>query len=203
MPRSKVELRRLRISKLLAVVWFLMAASVTSYWDEDSPIGLTLFLTGSVLVGIGVLGRVWCLSVISGRKDKSLIVSGPYSLCRNPLYLFSLLATIGVGLATATFIVPVIAIIGFLIYYPLVIRSEERRLAELFGSTFEEYRKTTPRLIPKVGHAVTHLRSAEIDGLAFFKGMADCFWFLFAFAVLHLFAELHDLGVLPNSLHLP
>jgi protein-S-isoprenylcysteine O-methyltransferase Ste14 len=33
--------------------------------------------------------RLWCSLYISGYKNSQLITSGPYSLCRNPLYFFS------------------------------------------------------------------------------------------------------------------
>ena len=44
---------------------------------------------GVLLIAIAILGRAWCTLYIGGRKAQELTDSGPYSLSRNPLYVFS------------------------------------------------------------------------------------------------------------------
>lgn len=53
--------------------------------------------SGVFLILIGILGRTWCSMYISGRKLVSLVTLGPYSISRNPLYVFSSIAAFGVA----------------------------------------------------------------------------------------------------------
>lgn len=96
-------------------------------------------LLGMALLACAAMGRIWSTIHIAGRKDKELCQTGPYSLCRNPLYLFSFIGMIGFFLAAQSLILATIGAILFLAYYRGVIRSEEIRLKELFGVRFDAY----------------------------------------------------------------
>ena len=174
---------------VLAVFWFLGAFVIDSRWKEDSPIGLSLLALGYMFTSIGVLGRIWCLSYIAGRKTEELVVEGPYSLCRNPLYFFSLLGVIGVGLGSSTLIFPLIVFLAFVAYYPGVVTSEARRLAAIHGESFHAYQQSTPALVP----SRMHFHESEkqlIDCRAFRRGLFDSIWFFVGLANMHIFAEL-------------
>src|ERR1041385_8757907 len=43
----------------------------------------------------GILFRVWATLYVGGRKLKTLVDQGPYSICRNPLYLGTFLMSLG------------------------------------------------------------------------------------------------------------
>jgi len=62
--------------------------------------GILMLAAGILLAGVGALGRLWCSLYIGGRKTHELVSAGPYGWCRNPLYLFSLIGALGVGLST-------------------------------------------------------------------------------------------------------
>jgi protein-S-isoprenylcysteine O-methyltransferase Ste14 len=47
-----------------------------------------------------IMARLWCTLYIGNRKSVQLVMDGPYSLCRNPLYTASILGAVGVGLQT-------------------------------------------------------------------------------------------------------
>ena len=122
----------------------------TSYWEQENEVvSFALFLIGIVLVAIGSLGRMWCSIYIAGYKDMELITERPYSLSRNPLYLFSLLGVLGTGFATETFRIAIILLILFLAYYPFVIRGEEKRLHSIFGDPYIRYRDSVPAIFPR------------------------------------------------------
>jgi protein-S-isoprenylcysteine O-methyltransferase Ste14 len=112
----------------------------TSYWSHAPLFDHTLFLVGFFLAVLGFCGRLWCLSYIAGCKKKVLITVGPYSLCRHPLYFFSLVGGIGLGLCTETMSAPILFVLAFVLYYPHIIRTEESFLSTNFPE-YEEYQR--------------------------------------------------------------
>ena len=82
------------ISCMLACVLCLgVLVSVPAGFRTAPYEALELF--GVALLAVAAMGRIWCLIYIAGRKNKELCQLGPYSLCRNPLYLFSFVGVIG------------------------------------------------------------------------------------------------------------
>ncbi|MCE9603937.1 MAG: hypothetical protein K8U03_03445 [Planctomycetia bacterium] len=94
-----------------------------------------------VLLGLGV--RSWAAGIL--RKGIDLTTVGPYSLCRNPLYLGSFAVMIGFCLMigyTHDFVVvcgPILAI------YVFTVLNEERRLDEKYPQRWPTYAARTPR----------------------------------------------------------
>jgi len=104
-------------------------------------------LLGAALVVPGLLIR----AVASGQlqKNEQLATTGPYAYTRNPLYLGSLILSVGFALAARSWwIVCGIIVLFFAIYLP-VIRAEEVFLRERFPQ-FEDYARRVPRLFPRV-----------------------------------------------------
>ena len=94
-----IERYRTKLSQALAVIFILVFAFSNNALERTYPaIPGVMMLAGCTLVGIATVGRLWCALYIAGYKTDKLITSGPYSMCRNPLYFFSLLGGIGVGL---------------------------------------------------------------------------------------------------------
>jgi len=80
-----------------------------------------------------------------------LVVSGPYKLCRNPIELGAIVYYLGIGtiFGGTTFGIVCMAL-GFVIgstYHRFV---EEKELRARFGEEYENYRKITPFLIPRL-----------------------------------------------------
>ena len=199
---TKIERWRKRATAVLTMVWLLSASVLDSRWGEESPVGLTLFSLGCLLMGVGVIGRVWCLGYIAGRKATELVTDGPYSLCRNPLYFFSAVGAVGVGLASCTLTFPLLVLVGIGLYYPGVLKSEANRLSELHCDEYRAYQQSTPSLMPSLKHF--HESSEQvIQSRAFRRGLFDTFWFFAGFAVMHVFVELHHSGLVPTWYALP
>jgi protein-S-isoprenylcysteine O-methyltransferase Ste14 len=144
---------RLRLTRLLAVCVLITFAAGAGYWTAGHPIVETsLFIVGVALAGFGAAGRAWATSYISGQKMKQLITTGPYSLCRNPLYFFSMLLGVGFGFCTGTFSMPlIIAAVLALLYY-FQIKREERLLQLQFNGQYKSYMETVPRFFPSYRH---------------------------------------------------
>lgn len=189
------ERLRKKVSRVAAAGWFVAAGATVPAFGEDSVAGRILFAVGAALTIVGSTGRTWCLVPIAGRKDKQLMTDGPYSICRNPLYLFSLIGTVGVGLATRTVTVPGVAFAAFLIYYVGVIRSEQNRLAETHGDAFKAYIAEVNALFPSFRTYRPLGETQEVYVRPFLKGLVDNGWFIVAFVGLQLIGEMRVQGM--------
>jgi protein-S-isoprenylcysteine O-methyltransferase Ste14 len=105
----------------------------------------------SVLLGAGlVIPGLLIRALASGhlQKNEQLATGGPYAYIRNPLYLGSLVLSIGFALAACSWwIVAGIIFLFFVIYRP-VIRAEEAFLRERFPE-FDAYARAVPSLFPR------------------------------------------------------
>ncbi|MEN6466554.1 MAG: isoprenylcysteine carboxylmethyltransferase family protein [Syntrophaceae bacterium] len=193
---------RIRISQLYALVLVLLIMLSGNYWEQTAPlVNAFLFLIGMVLAGIGSMGRLWCTLYIAGYKENTLITAGPYSMTRNPLYFFSLIGALGVGFATETFIIPLLILIGFALYYPSVIKSEELRLRELHKGAFDEYVSKVPRFFPRVEN-FSEPEDYVIKPVLFRKNIFDALWFIWLIGILEVIETLHDVHILPSLIDL-
>lgn len=193
---SMIEKVRIPLTRSFAVILGLIILLSMSKWEQVSFTSNIFFLIGCILAGIASLGRLWCSLYIAGYKNTSLVTTGPYSISRNPLYFFSLLGAIGVGLSTETLIIPIIILILFAIYYPSVIRSEEKRLLNLHGDTFRSYCKDTPAFFPKLS-LLNEPKTYTVNPRIFRKNIFGALWFIWLLGILEIIEELHETGVIP------
>lgn len=130
---------RLRVHlAYLLIILFAFSAEPATPW----------FTAGSVMLIFGVLIRAWASGII--KKDDELATGGPYSLCRNPLYVGNFLIGYGFCFINGNPL-SFVALTGyFLLIYPFTIRKEERKLARIFSEEFEEYRKKVNRFWPRL-----------------------------------------------------
>ena len=168
-----------------------------SYWDDRAPlVSSVLFVFAVILAGMASFGRLWCSLYIAGYKTEKLITEGPYSMCRNPLYFFSMIGGLGVGLATGTFLIPIIILFAFAAHYPFVIRSEELKLKQLFKDEYENYLHNVPMFFPRL----SFLREPEgymVRPIVFRRHMFDNIWFIWLLGIMQIIEALHKLGILP------
>jgi len=192
-----IEKFRIEISRIFVAALIIVIIISDSAWETQAPfIRAILFMIGCILVGIASLGRLWCSLYIAGYKTDSLVTQGPYSLCRNPLYFFSLIGAVGVGFASETITLPVVLFLIFSIYYPFVIKSEEAELGKIHGDKFQTYFQSTPRFFPKL----SNFREPEeyiVKPVVFRKHMFDALWFIWLVGILEVMESLHELHVLP------
>ncbi len=193
-----IEHLRIIITRVVAVALIAFLSVSASALTETAPlVGNALFLIGVVLVAVATLGRLWCSLYIAGYKTETLITVGPYSMCRNPLYFFSLLGAVGVALTTETLLIPIIILVAFAIYYPLVIKSEETQLRQLHGTVFSSYQNTVPRFFPAISRLVEP-HDYTVKPRVYRKHMADVIWFFILVGFLKVNQTLHALDLLPT-----
>lgn len=107
-----------------------------------------LFATGGGLVVLGIAVRLWASGHI--KKNKVLATDGPYTYVRHPLYVGNI--TLGFGFALASGLwwsLPLL--VGILVaFYPHAICREDERLHRMFNKEWEQWRKGTRALIPRL-----------------------------------------------------
>lgn len=201
-PLPKLLKARIRHSWVAGVA-VLLALLVT---DGAFPYGGVMrvafeWLAYAALV-LAVLGRGWCAAYIGGRKKYELIKLGPYSVTRNPLYVFSFVGIVGIGFATGMITYLILLPVVFVLYYRVVVRREEAYLLAAFGKDYENYMLTVPRWWPNFeswrdADEITvkphYLRHTLRDSAAFFL----------ALPLLQFIQYLHAVDVLPVLLYLP
>jgi protein-S-isoprenylcysteine O-methyltransferase Ste14 len=198
--RSFARKQRILASRFfgLGVVALLLISK--SQW-ENSLWGSMFFLIGAALIGIAVTGRLWCSLYISGYKSGTLITTGPYSLSRNPLYFFSFLGAIGIGLATETLTIPACLAAAFALYYPYVIKAEEAKLAGIHKEAFDDYRKSTPAFFPSF-KLLTEPEEYTVKPKIFRRTLFEVWWFVALIGVVEFKEALQQLKLLPTILNL-
>jgi len=145
-------------------------------------------LLGFALLIVATLGRVWCLSYIAGVKNDVLVTEGPYSMARNPLYVFNFIGAVGFGFAVENPVLAALLATAFAVFYPSVIRREEEVLTQAFGERFVRYCGATPRWFPRWSN-FHEPESWSINPPRFRAGLLDVMWFLWAFLIWEILEE--------------
>lgn len=204
MPQTMAKAFTSRIfhTKAFVLLAFVTLLVTTEGWEHISIVfEESLYLAGVALVALCLFGRAWSLSYIAGHKDRTLITTGPYSLCRNPLYFSNFLGAVGLGLCTETLTITLAIIVAFVLYYPHVIAREENTLGEIFGEEFERYCERAPRFFPSPRLFVEG-ESMLISVRAFRNGARDLGAIVLAVGAIEFVEALHKAHVLPSLLTL-
>lgn len=113
-------------------------------------------------VGLGLAGAFFALPSIRAQVEtgsgtplpmmptQRLVVKPPFTYCRNPMTLGTILGYGGIGVVLGSVsAVGIVAVVGalLLVYVRFV---EEKELEARFGSAYLEYKLTTPFLLPRM-----------------------------------------------------
>ena len=130
---------------LLAVV---VLALFTTTWGGDGPAHEGVEALGLGAIVISIVGRAWCSLYIGGRKKAEIVSTGPYSLSRNPLYVFSYAGAFGVGAQTGSVTIACLFVLIAVVVFHFTIEKEEAWLSAEFGDGYRDYMARTPRCGP-------------------------------------------------------
>ncbi len=137
----------------LYLALFIPAAEIVPLEQHYLTLWLGLFITilGQIIrwatVGLAYIER--------GGKDKkvyasSLVTTGIFSHCRNPLYVGNILKLAGMGLLANSLIYVSVFIPAFLFIYQAIVLAEENFLRAKFGEEFNTYCQQANRWFPKL-----------------------------------------------------
>ena len=148
--RHRMLILRLSMITLIAMTIYDNNIFVPYSLDVSLNTSLILSVLGFFLVMLGGFGRIWASLYIEGFKTKTLIKEGPYSMVRNPLYVFSLMIFTGLCLAIKSIPISIALITIFTLFHIPTILNEEKTLLDTHDESYREYYKSTPRLFPNI-----------------------------------------------------
>jgi protein-S-isoprenylcysteine O-methyltransferase Ste14 len=125
-------------------------------------IGIAIALVGQ-LIRAGTIGLEY---IIRGGKDHNvfaerLVTGGLYSHVRNPMYLGNAFLLLGLAVASNSWVFLIGGLaIGVAVHIG-IIGAEEHFLHTKFGAQYEEFRRTVPRLIPRLAGLGKTFRAAD------------------------------------------
>ena len=125
-------------------------------------------IAGPFLVLAGEALRWWAvgqIGVISRTRSTRLgplITTGPFTLCRNPLYVGNLLIWAGFTVWSGLLWMLPITLGIFIVYYCSIIEWEEALLTERFGGAYTEYVAVTPRWWPRLDRLAAALSASAM-----------------------------------------
>ena len=157
---------------------------------------------GLIAIMLCVIGRAWCSLYIGGRKKQEIVSAGPYSLCRNPLYLFSFIGAFGIGAQTGSATVGLGFALACWIVFRTVVGREEAYLSETFGEVYDDYRRRTPRFWPDL-RAWRDEPELSVRPAFFLRTVRDGLVFLLAMPVFESLERLQQIGWFDAVLRLP
>ena len=143
--------QKIRKVAILVALLALIGLSVVSQsiggvdgdWHESvEAIGL-----GAIVFSI--VGRAWCSLYIGGRKKAEIVDRGPYSISRNPLYVFSFFGAFGMGAQTGSLTIAGLFVAAAFLVFLMTVQREEVFLSREFGAVYEAYKARTPRFGPR------------------------------------------------------
>lgn len=206
MTAASFDLQRVqRIRKAVMLVGIIAVVTVAfltrpSWGDGQFHEGLEAFGLGLIVVCI--VGRAWCSLYIGGRKKAEIVDRGPYSVSRNPLYVFSFIGAFGVGAQTGSVSLAALFLAVTVLVFWFTVRREEDWLSEAFGAPYAAYVARTPRFGPDFSkwHDEGML---EIKPRFFVTTLRDGLVFLLAIPLFESVERFQDIGWLDPILHLP
>jgi protein-S-isoprenylcysteine O-methyltransferase Ste14 len=130
------------VARLRVPAGFLMVA--TFAWFAHPH--LKSLEVGVPISGCGIALRAWAAGHLA--KDQRLAISGPYSFTRNPLYLGTLIAAIGLAAAARSAGLALLFASLFALVYLPAIELEEQHLGAILPG-YAEFAARVPLLMPR------------------------------------------------------
>ena len=134
---------------ILLPSWVMFLSIPLPDWFRSIMVGVAVLGLSWVFGGYWVLGKNWAPSVSGVRRDTVLVTTGLYGIVRHPIYLGIFISLTALALMVANLLV-ILPTVALLIVLYASIDEEEIILIDRFGDEYREYKKRTPRFIPKL-----------------------------------------------------
>ena len=135
---------------------------VNNIYPVLAGIAIVVFgqLIRSMVIGLAYIKR-------GGMNKKvyadTLVISGIFSHCRNPLYLGNLMIVFGLTLMHNNYTVFLLCTVFFLVSYIAIVMAEERFLRGKFGQEYDDYCSQTSRWLFRFKGLANTLGNSRFD----------------------------------------
>lgn len=193
---------RIRHTRVFCLLLIPLLVITGSRWPENSLLHELMEFSGHFFVTGGVLLRVLAATYIGGQKNDSIAAGGPFSVVRNPLYVGTFFASLGLAMMTASVTVTLIVAIAFCAYYSFTVQREEAFLRHKFGDCYQSYVERVPRWLPALR---LWTEPGELFAKPYYirRAVLDASAFLLAVPLLEGLCELREKGIAPTLVVLP
>ncbi len=134
---QKLALISLHIIYLLLVIYSIFI---------PLKLGTVWFYTGLPIYLLGLIPYVMVFVGLATTPPDKPVTKGIYRYSRHPMYITPFLAFLGVGIATASWIVLLLSVV-YMVMSLLFLDTEERHCLKVYGDAYREYMNRTPRWI--------------------------------------------------------
>lgn len=191
-----------KVAMGIGLIGAVALAALTSSVGGDTAWHEGIEAVGLGMIVICIVGRAWCSLYIGGRKKAEIVDRGPYSISRNPLYLFSFIGAFGVGAQTGSVTLALVFTVLTFAVFHFTIQREETWLSTAFGADYELYRARTPRYGPDFSKWRDQ-ESIEVRPRFFLTTLRDGLVFLLAVPVFESLEMLQRSGWIAVLARLP
>jgi protein-S-isoprenylcysteine O-methyltransferase Ste14 len=138
---------------IVAIPYLIVTILLNIYYKDLFYVGkildFPLFVVGIILLIIGLIFYIITVRLLlKGLKNTTLMTTGTYYLCQNPLYAAIILMIIpGLSFVLHSWLILTTSIVAFVLF-KTQIKSEYKELETFFGGPYEAYRKDTPEFLP-------------------------------------------------------
>ena len=138
---------------ILAVIYLALALAISFLFPQLSLAYAPLHYFGvPVLLG-GVSLMLWARQEFKGKgtthnpynEPTSLVTSGPFAFTRNPMYLGLTVMLLGISIFAAAIPLYLVPFAFLLTMNATFVPNEERKLKNIFGKQYEDYKKQVNR----------------------------------------------------------
>ena len=138
---------------MFALPWLAITITVSilmpQYFHFAFPRPLWIFILGIVILMAG--GILWIASgkkIVEVAKEPRLLTTGPFAICRNPLYLAMLMFVIpAISLLMNSWLILTTSVVGYIVFKSCV-KQECEEMKRFFGADYEKYCSETPEFFP-------------------------------------------------------
>jgi protein-S-isoprenylcysteine O-methyltransferase Ste14 len=130
--------------------WMAWSAFEAPNWLRWMGVGLGVCVVPAVHWVLTALGSNVSETVLTKDRHELVSSAGPYRWIRHPLYTTGIALFLALGLMSASWFILAMALIALVLIRTVVVPREEHELTARFGQAYEDYRRRTGAMLPRV-----------------------------------------------------